>query len=266
MIGDAYELAKEKGVRGGAAIPHGYRIKDEIQDLIAVKREQGEFEGGDWKYVRECDRHWRDLVYWSPHVHIVGWVGSNDVGEGDTESDGGWVWQNHRSLEEFHLTREDGYDDVIGLSHYLMSHVTLEKGEGRQAYRWFGELAPASFSPEQALSEGTLTALERRAEEVAGVTVEEEGEGDAGEDRDPCPVEDCDGELISIWEADAFLEQNGDELTQTEYDRLVTAKMWRRGEIEPPPGLKRPQNEQQARETFQALTGDGEAETSQVGL
>lgn len=254
FVKEAYTLAKKKGVRGGVAIPHGYRVKKEIQDLIAVKREQEEFEGGDWKYVRECDRDWRDLVYWSPHVHVIGWVGSNDVGEGDPDSDDGMVWQNRRSLEEFHLSREEGYDDQIGLSHYLMSHVTLEKDAGRQAYRWFGELAPASFSPEEALSEGTLTALQRRAEEVAGQPVDEDEDGvGADEEDEECEVEGCDGRMVSIWEADAFLEQNGDDLEKDEYDRLRTAYLWRKGEIEPPPGMKRPGNEQQAIEALGAM-------------
>lgn len=261
MIGDAYDLAKEKGVRGGVAVPHGYRIKDEIKDIAEAKREKGEFVGGDWKFARECDRHWRDCVYWSPHVHIIGWVGSNDVQEGDSEGDDGWVWHNRRSLEEFHLTREDGYDDMIGLAHYLMSHVTLQKGEGRQAYRWFGELSAASFSPQQELSEGTLTAIQRRAERVAGCPPgEEEGDGAAGdEEAEECPVEECEGELVSIWDAEAFMEQNGDELTEGEYDRLMTANLWRRGEIEPPPGLKRPKTEQDAREAFKLLTDGGDA-------
>jgi hypothetical protein len=256
MIGDAYDLAKQKGVRGGAAVPHGYRIKEEIQKLARVRRDEGEFQGGDWKFVlEEVDRHWRDCVYWSPHVHIIGWVGSNDVGKSDPQNDNGWIWKNQRSLSEFHLTREDGYDDMIGLAHYLMSHVTVQKGAGKQAYRWFGELAPASFSPEDNLSEGRLNALQRRAESVAGCVIEEKGgEGGGGEEREECPKEGCDGELITIWEAEAFLDQNGDELSQDEYDRLVSADLWRRGDIEPPPGLKRPQNEQQANESFRALT------------
>lgn len=255
-ISEAYDLAQEKGVRGGVVIPHGYRPTQATKEAF---RALSEYPGGIWKFIRENDQPWRDQVYWSPHYHVLGWVGSNDVKPGDTDADDGWLWQNKRSLKPFTLTGEDGYDDMVGVSRYLLSHVTVEAGENRQAYRWFGELSPASFSPEEAVSEGVLSAIERRAEEVAGGAVEDDSGGAGGSDSDEsvaCPVEECEGELIEIWDARAFLDQNGDALTQEERDRVEIAYEWAVGDVMPPPGLKHPTSEEDARETLAVLCGD----------
>lgn len=250
MWRESYQLAEGKGVRGGASILHCYRVKDEIKDLIELERERDEYEGGDWKWVREHERHWRDLVYWSPHVHVIGWVGSNDVKPGDTDADDGWVWKNIRSLEPQYLHQAEGYEDVGGLSMYLLSHMTYEAEETKQGIRWFGELSNASFNPEEPLTQTAWQTVQRRSEEAVGGTY-----GDDEEEETPmCEHDGCEHPTHDIYQDGRdYLEQRGDHLTEEGFNRLNTAIMWAMQEIHPPPGLKKPTTDQQCIESFDAM-------------
>lgn len=258
-ITDAYDLAKEKGIRGGLVIPHGYRPTEDAKERFAEVKDDG-YEWGIWRWIKkDSGQSWREFVKWSPHFHILGLADAEKDGHiepGDTEKDDGWVWQNFRTLERFKLNDKDGYDDMMGLSRYLLSHVTFEREEGKQAYRWFGDLAPAAFSPEEELTVSALSKIEEMVEAVAGVDVEE-SEGAAGPDEDEheeCPIEDCDGDLHPIWDARDFLDQRGDDLDEDAHDRLLTAYMWATGEIEPPPGMKNPRRKEQAEEVLDTLS------------
>lgn len=257
MLSDAYDLAKEKGIRGGVVIPHGYRATEDAKQEFAQAKDDG-FDGGIWRWMKEAaPESWRDYVKWSPHFHILGLADAEQGGHiepGDDDGDG-WVWQNIRSLERFKLRDEEGYDDMVGAARYLLSHVTFEREEGRQAYRWFGDLAPAAFSPEEEVSAGALSVIERMVENVAGASAEREdgGAGDDEEEREECPRDGCDGHLHPIWDARDFLDQRGDELGEEAYDRLMTAHLWATGDIDPPPGMKKPRTEEQAEEALDAL-------------
>jgi hypothetical protein len=243
---DAYALAKERGVRGGVCIFHGFRVRD------AVKREfrEEDPEGGIWAWIRERDEDWRDLTYWSPHYHIVGLA--RDV-EADTGDSGGvWRFRRVRSLERFTLTDMDGYDDMAGISRYLLSHLTFESEASTDSVRWFGSLSTASFSPEEELSEGSLSAIERHAEEVVG-GVDERGDDSHQED---CECEECGARSRSpIWEAGAALMDRNwcERIGREQQRRLAAAFELAIGERRPPPGLARPTTEGEMRETFEAV-------------
>lgn len=255
---DALDLAKQHGVRGGVVVAHGFRPTDDTKDAF----EDADPEGGIWRYIRENRRDWREQVYWSPHYHVIGLGRFEDVTEGDPEADDGWLFKKIRTLDRFEGLRDrGGYNDMAGAVRYLLSHATFPAEESRQAVTWYGALHPVNFSPEEALSDGAWSVIQREAESVVGNEGDrsEEGEGpavDDEEEREECPVDGCDGHLHPIWDADDFMEQRGDRLTDEEHDRLLTAYMWATGDIDPPPGLKHPKSEEHARESFNAmLTG-----------
>lgn len=245
---DAYALAKERGVRGGVCIFHGFRVRDAVK---AEYREEDP-DGGIWQWIRERDADWRTLTYWSPHYHILGL--SRDI-EADTggESDV-WRFRRIRSLERFSLTKTDGYDDMSGCTRYLLSHLTHESDGSTDSVRWFGSLATASFSPEEAVSEGALSTIERTAAEVVG-SVDDRGDGD-DEQAEDCECGECGAcSMAPIWDAGGALMDKSwcERIGREQQQRLAAAFEWAIGERQPPPGLKRPSSEEEVREAFQSV-------------
>lgn len=248
MLKEGYDRAKGHGVRGGVAVPHLYRPTDETKRRFRDINP----DGGIWKWIRENDRHWRDQSKWSPHVHIIGLA--RDVAEDNPEEQDGWVLRRLTNLKRFGLRDREGYDHMVGLTRYLLSHAPYEADESKQVVRWFGELAPASFSPEEELSAGALAVVERIAAEVAG-SAEPTEEGTEGAEDDVCSHDGCECELNPIWEAgEALQNRNFCEEIGTEAEtRLLTAFRWFLGEIKPPPGLRHPRTESDALEALEAL-------------
>jgi hypothetical protein len=260
---DAYELAKEKGVRGGVVVGHGFRTTERCDRAYAEAVESGawnpEEDGKKWAFVRSHSKRverdllgdgWRELTYWSPHFHILGLC--RDFEADDVEAQQGWVARRIRSLERFELTHRDGYEDMVGTARYLLSHGTFESGTSKDCVRWFGTLATTNFSPEDELSEGALSVIERTAREVAESGPER---GDApAEDGDECG--DCGAESLSpIWDAGSALMDPGwcERIGRDAERRLTAAFEWAIGERPPPPGLKHPRTEEEAHEALTEL-------------
>lgn len=250
---EAYELAEEKGIRGGVAVFHGFRVKKEVQDEF----QEVDPEMGIWRWIRtERAEDWRELTYWSPHYHIIGLC--RDFEADDPDQQDGWVARRIRSLDPMtSLSDPEPYDDVVGLVRYLMSHATFEPGENptmRDCVRWFGELATTKFKPESEVSEEHLNAIERITEEVVGESEEDEQGGAGVEEEDEC--ENCGARSRSpIWEAGGALMDKGwcEQIGREQQQRLVAAFEWAIGERPPPPGLKRPSSEEEAREALDEL-------------
>jgi hypothetical protein len=246
---DAYDLAQKRGVRGGVCIFHGFRVRE------AVKREfrAEDPDCGIWAWIRGREEDWRTMTYWSPHFHVLGLA--RDV-EADTGDSGDvWRFRRIRSLERFSLTGEDGYDDMAGATRYLLSHLTFEGDASTDSVRWFGSLATASFSPSEALSEGALSAIERKAAEVVGGG---DGRGDEADDEqgEDCECGECGAcSMAPIWEAGSALMDKSwcERIGREQQRRLSAAFEWAIGERQPPPGLKRPTTEQEAREAFESV-------------
>lgn len=248
---DAYRLAEEKGVRGGVAVFHGFRVLEDVQEEFR----EADPEMGIWRWIRtERPENWRDLTYWSPHYHIIGLC--RDFEADDPDEQDGWVARRIRSLDPMTSLNDRGpYNDAVGLVRYLMSHATFEAGTSRDCVRWFGDLATTKFQPEEELSDGALEAIERITEEVVGAGDDRADEGDPRDD-EPEPCEECGARSRSpIWEAGAALLDSGwcDRIGKQRERRLTVAFEWAIGEREPPPGMKRPQSEEQAREAFEEL-------------
>lgn len=256
---EAVDIAKEHGIRGAVEVPHGYRVDDEHKKMFRALVDAGQWDpkedGGIWRWVRENSRHWRDQTYWSPHFHVVGLA--RDVEAGDRED--GWVVKNIKrgdshGLAPFeNLHDEEGYEDMVRVVRYLLSHATYAEDQNRQAVTWFGSLHGSCFNPEEELSSGAWATIQRYVEEIVGGEADrDDGEGD-DEDDEECPVEGCDGKLHPIWEAGEFLNQRRDELTREAEHRLAKVYEWRCGDLDPPPGMRYPKTREQYQEVVDEL-------------
>jgi len=252
----AAEIAKEKGFRGFAVIPHPYRVTDEGKQ----RYREADPECGIWVWLRKEVENMERFISWSPHYHIIG-LTSRDMEEAKEEDE--WSYTFIRTFERFDGVRdEESHNDLYGGFRYLLSHTGYPEGSTKQVVTWYGELANSVFVEEaseewqhEKPSEGIMSGLTREVEAVAGATVEEEGEGggrsDEEEDREVCPVEECGGELIDVFDVGAYLRQRQPppEVEET----MIAARDWRLGRRQPPPGMQRPQTEEQAREALETL-------------
>lgn len=224
-----YQIAKEHGIRGGVCIPHAYRASKETK--ARWNKVKNETDGGIWKWIREHDEAWSELVQWAPHFHILG-LGT-DLRSGNPSDD--WIFKQVRSLSPYRLTESDGYDDLLGCARYLLSHSSYDPDEQKQSVRWFGTISPSKFSPEQSISEGAFSALKRKTDE----RITAYSEAIAGEEGSPntCSEEGCDGRLLPILDAGVKLGQTEwtSKLDLTTHNRLKAGYRWANGDLDPPP-------------------------------
>jgi hypothetical protein len=264
----AAEIASEKGFRGFAIVPHPWRVTDDGKDEWRenVERDDdGDPAVGVWVWLRNefTEHELKERIYWSPHYHIIG-VTTPNMDPGGEDSDGEWVYQFRRSLTPFEGIRDsESHEDLYGAFRYLMSHTGFPEGSTKQAVTWYGDLANSKFVEEasedwqiEKPSEGVRSALQREIEKVAGPTdIDESDESgaqdDSSDDIGDCPCDDCDGVLIDVFDVKDYLRHN--EPPPDVADRMEAAYEWRRGIRQPPPGLKHPQTEEQAREAFESL-------------
>lgn len=248
---DAYELAKQQGVRGGVAVFHGFRPLD----VTKQEFREANPDMGIWRWIRtERPEDWRDLVYWSPHWHIIGLC--RDLAEDKPDEQGGWVVRRMptRFAPMESLNDRGSYNDVVGVIRYLMSHATFESGTTRDCVRWFGELATTKFRPDEELSKGALETIERITEEVVGAGDDRGDEAAHDDEEEPC--DECGATSRSpIWDAGRALTNTRwcQQIGRDAENRLRVALEWVMGDRKPPPGLKRPQSEEQAEEALEYL-------------
>jgi hypothetical protein len=264
----AAEIATEKGWRGFAVIPHPWRVTEEGKRRWReeVDRDSdGEPLYGVWVWLRnEYQGELEELVKWSPHYHVIGMTGS-DMEPGKDSDD--WTYNFIRSFDRFDGVRDrDSHEEVYATLRYLLSHTGFPKGCTRQVTTWHGALANNKFVSmateswqHEKPSEGVLSALEREVEEAAGPT-EKDDRGDRDDstgvtdDKGECPVEGCEGVLIDVFDVGAYLRQvNPPPKIQ---ERMKLARDWRLGRVVPPPGMRKPRTEEQAREAFGALLSE----------
>lgn len=243
---EALDIARDHGIRGGVVVAHGYRVLEEARTEYREK----DRDIGIWRWIRENENHWKEQVYWSPHFHIIGLA--RDVAPGDLDRDGGWIFENIRSLASYDGPRDrEGTDDMISVVRYLLSHSTFPAGENRQAVTWFGSLHGTNFSPDEELSEVDLKVIQRVVKRQVGY-FDDEGEKE-GNEREDCPRDGCEGSLHDIWHARRFLETSGHSLEREERERVVAAYEWTVGLRHPPPGRKHPKSREQAEEALSSL-------------
>ena len=244
---EAYRMAEQKGVRGGVAIFHGFRVKGTVQQQYRA----ADPDMGIWAWLLDVrPESWRSLTYWSPHWHIIGLCREFEADDPDAQD--GWVARRIRSLAPHEGLRDrEAYDDMVGVVRYLMSHATFESGTSRDCVRWFGELATTKFQPDEALSDGSYDVIDRVVREVVGA---DDDSGEGPEEPEECSS--CGGRSWSpIWEAGNALADPGwcDRIGRDAERRLVAAFEWAIGERVPPPGLRRATCEADAREALEEL-------------
>lgn len=248
------DLARDHGVRGGIIVPHAYRPTDETKERF---RSQDEYETL-WRFIRQNKTAWREQVYWSPHYHVVGLC--RDFEESDPDREGGWVAKNveHKgshSLAPFTLHDRDGYDDMAGVVRYLLSHATFSKEGDRQVVTWFGSIHGINFAPEEELSEGAWSVIQRKAEEVVGAKNKVSG-GDGSDEDEPeeCPVDGCPGEIHPAHEISGYLRENRKQLGFKQRCKLEAVYEWSVGDLDPPPGLRYPRSRNEAEEVVSVMS------------
>lgn len=262
-FGDAYDVAKKHGIRGGCAIFHGYRAKEstkrefeEIKKLLGLLGMCPEAVGhGEsmalWDFIRSHRQDWRELTYWSPHYHVIGLA--EDFEPADPDGDDGWVAWRIRDLADYRMsdpvTGDDAFSDTAGLIRYLMSHASHETLKEKDSIRWFGDLATVNFSMDE-LALSSKRQIKEKAEKAVYGSVEEAGSGGLGEERE-CPQDDCEGELRPIWDAFAALRDRRftESISSGAEDRLRTAAEWMMGDLDPPPV----RSKSEARDTLDEL-------------
>lgn len=250
LIPEAYDIAKQAGVRGGVAIPHAWRVRDHVKRAWELHFNDV-VDGGIWSWIRKNNQHWRDQVKFSPHIHIIG--ACEDFTDPGTE---GWQSWRIRTCESYGLTKEESYSDLLGLAYYQLSHASYEPDAGKQVVRWFGKLAPAAFSPPEEVSAGALDTIERYTEEVQYAS----GNTTADDEDDEWCCEHCESEDRHwMWEAgDALQDRNFcEKIGRKQQKRLSTAFRYLIGELQAPPGLKNPRSKEQLEELLEELQKRG---------
>ena len=252
----AAEIAKSKGWRGFTVIPHPYRVTEEGKERY--RAEDPDY--GIWVWLRNDVEGMSRYTKWSPHYHIIGATGADMEPARDSDE---WVYQFKRSVESFDGVRDaDSHEDLYGLCRYLLSHTGYPEGSTKQTVTWYGDLANSVFVEDateewqnEKPSEGVLSALEREVEAVAGPSTEDdESDGEAvseGDEVGECPYDDCGGVLIDVFDVSQYLRHN--DPPSGVADRMRVARDWRLGRLEPPPGMKRPETEEHAKEAFAEL-------------
>lgn len=243
---ESYERASDAGIAGGCALLHLWRTTDDLDEEFRAATAAGVADK-KWKYIREnYGKGWRRAVEVSPHVHQIA-----VAPEFEPERDG-WIAKRVRTLDAMKsLSHPSSYEDVAGLAMYLLSHTAVADGE--QALRWFGDVYPGGFNPEEELSSGALETIERMAAEA----VEPD---DSGEDEDDEQLLDdpeceagtagCPGQPMPIWDVPSARRRNwwGDLDREIE-KQLSVACEWMMGDLDPPPA----RSEQEARELLERL-------------
>lgn len=121
---EAYKALDLLGIDGGACIIHYDRVSDEGKDRHHAEAP----DTPRWEWLRCQAEDWQDLIYFSPHVHIIFYGYGMDSSEFYDQS-GGWVFKMRREVEE-----------VAPLAYYLLSHAPVI--HGRLSVTYTGCLSP----------------------------------------------------------------------------------------------------------------------------
>jgi hypothetical protein len=250
---DAAATAQEKGMRALDVVVHPFRLTEEAERVW--ERVEDKVDVGKWVYFRnQCPERMQpgedSLLRWSPHAHCIGLM-SPDMDAGDGE---GAVWSLLSTFGSMEGKRDrDSHEEVFGAYRYLLSHVGIHDEEQFNAVTGYGSLSNVKFR-EFRPSDGVMSVLEREVEEAVGAVLEpdeEEGAGGEDDEIEPCPQDGCDGDLVDVWDIPMYLEQC--DPPPEVRAAMQLAHDWRMGEVVPPPGLKHPQTEEDAREAWSVM-------------
>ena len=253
---EAAEVAKEKGFTDFDVIAHPCRVTDEGKEIYENEQDEDDRRGIHVWLKHEYPERYTfgaddSLLYWSPHYHIIGRTSANM--EPGRESDP-YVYTFIDSLPAFGMNDKQSYEAVYRVYRYLLSHAGIHEERQFQAVVGYGGLSNTAYKDHKP-SDGAISRMERIVEEVAEEMLDDDGgsiERASSEDDELGDCSKCDdGRVINVFRAPDYIEQA--QPPPDIRDRLITAYEWRKGDIQPPPGLKRPQSEEQAREAFESL-------------
>jgi hypothetical protein len=177
---------------------------------------------------------------------VIGVASEFEPEEGDD-----WVLKRLSTADALESLKDDGpYHSVAKQSRYILSHATFEP-EGMRAVSWFGELHATQFDPEEELSGGAVSVIERKAAEAVGNEEYEE----ESEEAPTCKEPDCEGERRPIWDANLYVgnEEWVSEVGRKAERKLSVAFEWALGERRPPPGLQKPRSRAEYEEAFETM-------------
>ena len=116
------------GITAAAAIPHPYRIKKEYKHLVSMFAAAEGVNRYVWALRQD---NWGDLVYFSPHIHLLAYGPLMDAEEFEHKT--GWIYRNH----------DEGGDSgragvaLVGTVFYLLTHAWV-RGNHKAVRYWFG--------------------------------------------------------------------------------------------------------------------------------
>jgi len=145
------KYAKEKGVLGGVYVFHPFRMKEEFKkplyDLFKDKEKEvegiGEFRL--WKILIKYVKNWRDLVYFSPHYHIIGNYTWTKKGSANDKF-------LFRKIKQFGSYKNKDHtvqnipQGIINCAMYQLSHAGLSVDTNKKCMGWFGAISFNNWS------------------------------------------------------------------------------------------------------------------------
>jgi hypothetical protein len=232
---EAYEALKAAGVRAGAVVAHPYRLNERGENLYSMAAGHGDLDDdtGKWRFLRDTTDGFEDLSRYieaSPHYHAL--AAGEDIQGGDAPE--GWVVERIRTFDGFHPRDTECYRDMAATAYYTLTHTGEQ--DGRTSTTYFGDLAPASFNPEEELTASMWNTIQREAEKAVKTTREEGGEG-GGEDTEECPHEGCEAAVRPLCDLSAALDDDDFTagLSRQQAARLRGVLVWFQGRCDRPP-------------------------------
>lgn len=268
---DAYDVARDAGIRGGAVVPHGYRTSDEGDALYETAKEHGDVpeETGKWRFLRDATDDWPELTRYveaAPHYHIPV-APAPDVRELEGSE---WVVKRVRTLDRFHIRDTAAYRDMARTVYYVLTHGAV--APDRATVTYFGEVHPAKFDPAEELTATEWDRIQMEAETAVKLAPgERPGDGPAV-GPDECPRDECEAAVRDLGELGERLRDQ-DFVAAVRRDRggqkalavLWGAFLWSQGMTDRPPPHVR--TDQDAFRTWLREKGEARvAQANQTGL
>jgi hypothetical protein len=100
-----------------------------------------------------------------------------------------WIVKRIRTMQAFHIRDTEAYRDMVASAYYVLTHGAVEKD--KHTTTWFGEVHPATFSPEEELTASAWHQIQKQAEIAVKEDPSEEG-GGSSHGPDECPVDGCE--------------------------------------------------------------------------
>ncbi len=130
------KVSRALGVTAAAVIPHGYRIRREHKREASDGASRLHINRYEWCMQQQNPR---EYLYWSPHIHILGWGYLQDADAFHKRT--GWIYKKHRNV-----------DHIQKAVFYLLSHAWVPARVQQHVIRYWGGLAPTKLGCEKSVT------------------------------------------------------------------------------------------------------------------